>query len=143
MAARHNLRLSEAQLAEIIRRSKVRVVTPSPEPKTKSRVLTKKYAFERKLQQHCEAERLRVPVLEYKFLKDRKFRFDLAWVDLKIACEIDGMVHRIKKQWLSDMEKMNLARENGWSVVHVTPKMISTGQAIALIRRALNPQERP
>lgn len=113
--------------------------SPAPlRPRKRSFLFRKKYAHESKLQLACVLAGLPRPALEFKFLQDRKFRFDLAWREQRLACEIDGMAHRIKARFLADMEKMNLAREAGWSVVHVTPKMIGSGQAIELIRRALS-----
>ena len=126
---------TEADLAEIIKRSKPRRVRVASAVGAKSP--PKKYNNEAKLQKIVEFAGLPVPVLEYKFLSSRRFKFDLAWPDRMLACEVDGMVHRIKSRFLADMEKMNLAREAGWSVVHVTPSMIGNGEALALIRRAL------
>lgn len=131
---------SEADLLLILKKSKARTVKlGSTEYDTAAveKKRAKQYQNEQKLQAVIEAAGLPIPVLEFKFLHDRKFRFDLAWPELLIACEIDGMAHRIKARFLADMEKMNLARENRWLVIHCTPSMIGSGEALELVKRAL------
>lgn len=131
---------TEAELAEIIKRTKVRTVKligNGYDTDSASKKRQRKYNNEAKLRDVIKGAGLPEPVLEFKFLHDRKFRFDLAWPDLMLACEIDGMAHRVKARFLADMEKMNLAREHHWLVIHCTPKMIRTGEALALVKRAL------
>ena len=60
-------------------------------------------------------------VREFKFLKNRKFRFDLCWPELMLAVEVDGGqyscygggAHNKPK----DYEKLNLATLEGWRVL--------------------------
>lgn len=56
---------------------------------------------------------------EFRFCRQRRFRFDFAMPDLKIAVEIDG---RGRHQTVSgvrlDCEKGNLAIRLGWKVFH-------------------------
>ena len=52
------------------------------------------------------------------FAPPRKYRFDLAWPDLKIACEVDGGTwisgrHNRGSSIAKDYEKLNLAVVNG------------------------------
>lgn len=74
---------------------------------------------------------------EYRFLADRKFRFDFALVPVKIAVEIDGGVHRIKQRWTTDREKGNLALLTGWRVLHVDAVQVRSGGALMLLKRLL------
>src|SRR3990167_11379402 len=65
------------------------------------------------------------PIREYKFLKDRRFRFDFAWKKQKIAVEIEGGIwihgaHVRSKHFISDCDKYNLAVLNGWRVFRFT-----------------------
>lgn len=59
---------------------------------------------------------------EYKFISDRKFRFDYGHLRLKIAIEIEGGIytgtgHAKIGKYLSDMEKYNMAQLRGWIVL--------------------------
>lgn len=69
---------------------------------------------------------------EWPFHPTRKWRFDYACPDLKIAIEIDGGVwnnvrgehagrHSGGTGQLKDFEKMNAAAELGWVVLHYVP----------------------
>lgn len=62
---------------------------------------------------------------EYKFLKNRKFRFDIAIPKYKIAIEFEGgifMNGRHTRGWgyANDARKYNLAVLNGWKVLRYT-----------------------
>jgi very-short-patch-repair endonuclease len=69
---------------------------------------------------------------EWYFHPTRKWRFDYALPELKIAIEVDGGLfnsyrgkhagrHSGGIGQLNDMEKMNAAAELGWLVFHYTP----------------------
>jgi len=66
------------------------------------------------------------PIEEFKFWPGRRFRFDYAWPDRKIAVEIEGGIwtrgrHSRGPGMLSDMEKYNHATKEGWRVFRFTP----------------------
>lgn len=68
-------------------------------------------------------------VAEYKFHPDRKWRFDYANPDIKIAVEKEGGVwlvgrHNRGKGFLNDMEKYNEAILLGWKVLRYPPDKI-------------------
>lgn len=59
---------------------------------------------------------------EYKFNNNRKWRFDFALPEKKLAVEIDGGIwtngrHVRGSGFLKDMEKLNSAVELGWKVL--------------------------
>lgn len=61
-------------------------------------------------------------VREYKFIKDRRFRFDIAMPELKIAIEYEGGVytyggHTRPKGFIRDCKKQNLANMHGWTLL--------------------------
>lgn len=62
---------------------------------------------------------------EYKFLPDRKFRFDFAHIETKVAIECEGFGHQRQNRYTSDIDKYNLAALNGWKVYRLTGKMIN------------------
>lgn len=77
------------------------------------------------------------PVREYRFLKEKKrrFRFDFAWPEHKIATEMQGGVfnrggHVRPIGYTNDREKMNLAVIDGWAVFEVTSAQVNNGQAL-------------
>lgn len=68
-------------------------------------------------------------VAEYKFHDKRKWRFDYANPELKIAVEQEGGVwvlgrHSRGKGFLNDMEKYNTATIMGWRVLRYPPDKI-------------------
>ena len=84
------------------------------------------------------------PIPEYRFDADigRKHRFDFAYVEQKIAVEIDG------GQWSArggrhagdkDREKLNLAASRGWKVFRFSPDQLKSNpdECIRLVADAL------
>lgn len=68
---------------------------------------------------------------QYVFHPTRKWRFDFAWPDRKIAFEMEGAIwmrggggHSHPLGIEKDIEKMNAAVILGWAVVRVTGKML-------------------
>lgn len=64
-------------------------------------------------------------VSEYKFIDDRRFRFDWAIPSLLIGIEYEGLMskksrHTTKTGYSTDCEKYNLASINGWTVLRYT-----------------------
>lgn len=79
---------------------------------------------------------------EYKFHPKRRWRFDMAWVDDKLAVEIDGGVwsggrHTRGDGFIKDCEKLNEAVILGWRVIRVTADQIHDGSAIDWLRRLM------
>lgn len=81
-------------------------------------------------------------VPEYKFHPKRKWRFDYALPDQKLAIECEGGIwtngrHTRGKGYKGDMEKYNAAIENGWKLLRFTPDELLTEKPINLIRNTL------
>ncbi len=62
------------------------------------------------------------PQREYRFHPTRRWRFDVAWPEHKVAVELEGGVwtlgrHTRGKGYCADMQKYNAAIELGWRVV--------------------------
>jgi len=77
---------------------------------------------------------------EYQFLTNRKFRFDFANLENKIAIEIEGGIytngrHTRGSGFLKDMEKYNLAVLNGWKLLRYTPQQIYTSKCLHEIKQ--------
>lgn len=80
----------------------------------------------------CKAAKLDpMPETEYRFHPTRRWRFDFAWPDDKVAVEIEGGVwtrgrHTRPTGYMGDLEKYNEAVKLGWKVLRYTPSMLSS-----------------
>ena len=84
-------------------------------------------------------------VKEHQFHDKRKWRFDYAIPEWRIALEVEGGVHtggrHIRpKGFLGDMEKYNEAAILGWRVLRCVPNDLISGKTIEMIRRAYETQ---
>jgi hypothetical protein len=69
---------------------------------------------------------LPAPQAEYRFHSVRKWRFDRAWPEIRLALEIDGTGrHNTVAGMANDDEKINEAIIQGWAVLRVNAKLIS------------------
>ena len=89
----------------------------------------------------CRLAALPEPNEEYRFC-ERRWRFDFAWPNAKLALEVEGGVfvagrHSRGAGMVNDMEKYNTATLAGWKVLRVTPKQVSDGSALTLIEQAI------
>lgn len=89
-------------------------------------------------QQQCFAE--------YKFHDTRKWRFDFAIPDKKIAIEVEGGVwiqgrHNRASGFIKDMEKYNAAAALGWLLIRATPQNIVSTEILTCIRSAIKCRE--
>lgn len=81
-------------------------------------------------------------VREYKFHETRKWRFDYAIIDKKIAIEVEGGIwvngrHIRGSGFEKDMEKYNEGTALGWRIIRVTPQELLTSKTTSLIQRLL------
>ena len=89
----------------------------------------------------CKAEGLPVPEAEFRFAPPRRWRFDWAWPDHKIALECQGGLfvqgrHSRGPALLKEHEKLNAAAAMGWRVLFTTPSQLLT-EGPGLLRRAV------
>lgn len=90
-----------------------------------------------------ENECLPMPVEEFRFCEQRRWRFDFCWPDKKVALEVEGAVwskngrHTSGKGYTADCEKYNFAILDGWKLIRVTKLHIINGQMIAWLKKAL------
>jgi len=90
----------------------------------------------------CASAGLPVPVAEFKFHPSRKWRFDWAWTEKKVALEIDGGIwtrgrHTRGAGYLKDVEKFNAAAVLGWRVIKCTPSEFRTLSVLTTLREVL------
>jgi hypothetical protein len=89
---------------------------------------------------------LPVPVREYKFLPNRRFRWDFCWVALMVAVELHGGGGRGRHASVTgqatDLEKQNLAVLAGWkclafNVIHLKDMPAVVDWVAELVRQEL------
>jgi len=81
----------------------------------------------------CQAHGLPLPQPEYNFSPTRGWRFDYAWIDRKIAVEVEGGIwrrgggaHSHPQNIERDIEKYNAAAVLGWRVLRVVPEKMAS-----------------
>lgn len=94
---------------------------------------------------HIRVNGLPEPEREYQFHPRRKWRFDFAWPEHRVALEVEGGIwsggrHTTGAGFAADCEKYNEAALMGWTVIRVTGDHIDSGAAVDWLRRALVPQ---
>ena len=85
---------------------------------------------------------LPLPEREHRFHPTRRWRFDLAWPDRLLAAEVEGGVysqgrHTRGSGYVKDCEKYSEAAILGWRVLRFPTQTIPSGEAVAMIERAL------
>lgn len=83
------------------------------------------------------------PVREYPAITGRKFRFDFAWLEHRLLVEVNGGTytkgaHSTGRGIARDYEKANLAVLQGWRVLSFDVKSVKSGEAVEVIRQALD-----
>jgi very-short-patch-repair endonuclease len=79
---------------------------------------------------------------EYRFAPPRRWRFDYAIVEQRVAVEVEGGVwtrgrHTRGSGFVKDMEKYNAAAALGWLLIRTTPDNLISPSTLDLIRRAI------
>lgn len=91
----------------------------------------------------CKGAGLPVPTTEHKFHPDRRWRFDYAWPDLKVALEVEGGIwsggrHTRGAGYAKDMEKYSEAAILGWAVIRCTPDQLCRMMTLDMVKRAVD-----
>lgn len=90
----------------------------------------------------CGAIGLPRPETEFRFDSKRKWRFDFAFPEHKVALEVEGGVwirgrHTRGSGFILDMAKYNAAAALGWRVLRCTPQDIKSGKALTMVEQVL------
>ena len=83
------------------------------------------------------------PEFEHGFHEERKWRFDLAWPNQKIALEVDGGIwvnggHNRGAQMKKEWEKSNTAASLGWRILKCEPKDLCMESTAKIVMESLN-----
>jgi hypothetical protein len=98
----------------------------------------------------CREHGLPVPEREQRFDPVRKWRADYLWQRERVILEIDGGIYRggagggtgrgghsTASGIVRDMEKSNAAQLAGFRYLRATPRDVTSGAIVALLKRAL------
>src|SRR5260363_228791 len=82
------------------------------------------------------------PLREYCFDADRRWKFDFAWPNWKIAVECEGGIwtqgrHTRALGFEADCSKYNAATVQGWRVLRFTAGMVKSGAAVETLTQAI------
>lgn len=85
---------------------------------------------------------LAAPEREHRFDPSRRWRFDFAYPEQRIAIEVEGGSwvagrHARGLGFEKDIEKYNAAAVAGWMVLRFTTAMVDDGRALATISEAI------
>lgn len=86
--------------------------------------------------------RIPLPVRQYRFHPERRWQLDFAWIEQKVALEVEGGIwiggrHVNPVDFEKDMEKYNAAALAGWRLFRVSGAMVEDGRAVDLMERVL------
>lgn len=94
------------------------------------------------VQSFFEQQGLPSSVTEHQFdsVTERKWRFDFAWLDERVALEVEGGIwtgggHSRGSGVKKDMEKYNAATLQGWRVLRVTPQHLCTMETVRMLKQ--------
>jgi very-short-patch-repair endonuclease len=109
---------------------------------TKTKTPHPESALEARLALHLRACGMPEFEREHVFAPPRRYRFDFAWPELKVAAEVEGGTwtggrHTRGDGFERDAEKYNLAALDGWRVLRFTAAMVRDGRALETIRKAI------
>lgn len=99
--------------------------------------------LEAELEFQIRAYKLPAPIREHRFNPERRWRFDFAWIQSRVALEVEGGIWiqgrhtRGGKAFIADCDKYNAATLGGWKIFRVTGEHIRSGEAIDLLQKAL------
>lgn len=114
------------------------VTPPATQKRTRARRATPLELPEDRLA-HAACARWPEAVREHRAIPGRRYRLDIAFIDLQIAIEIDGFQHHSKylADFTKDRVRQNLLTEHGWRIVRFT-----AGQVIRDLPGCLDQIER-
>lgn len=130
------LRWTQEQYDEFLRRGRALPTLAHVEP-VRARQPPQESKLERRFVQQLTDAGITGWQRNYLFLPDRDFELDFAWSQRKVAVEVQGMAHRIKRQFKADIEKKALAMLAGWRVLEVDGAAIRDGRALKWTQQLL------
>lgn len=96
----------------------------------------------------CRTNGIPIPIAEHRFHPDRRWRFDYAWVDQKLAIEVQGGIwtrgrHTRGAALLKEWEKLNTAALMGWRILYCQPDDLLTSSFMDTLKLSFCPNTLP
>jgi len=119
-------------------------VRKPPQPARRRAPRRVESALEARFAQYRKYFGLPLPVREYRFAPPRRWRFDFAWPEKRVAVEIEGGIfsmgrHTRGQGFLADAEKYNRAAMLGWCVLrYCAPDLDDPLRVCGEVREALD-----
>lgn len=103
----------------------------------------KRRALEDVFESQLRSFRLPIAEREHRFHEGRRWRFDFAWTEFRIAVEVEGGTwsggrHTRGAGYEADVSKYNQAALDGWTVLRFTSSQVKRGEAIRTTADALS-----
>ena len=83
---------------------------------------------------------LPAPKRNYLYLRGSRHELDFAWPDLMLGVEIQGMAHRIKDKFKTDIKKRAQGLLQGWRVLEVGGAEVRDGTAMEWLHQLFEPR---
>lgn len=120
------------------------VLTPAQAAIKEAKAKARREHLELSVLRELRLERIEEPVRQYRFHPERRWTFDFAWPDEKLALEVEGGTwvqgrHSRGAGYTSDCRKYNTAVVLGWRVLRATTDMIENGEVGPLVKRLIVP----
>ena len=82
-------------------------------------------------------------VCEHRFHPTRRWRFDIAWPEIKLAVEVEGGIYTHGRHtrgvgFEQDLRKYAAAMELGWNIYRCSGNMIKSGEALDTIEKLID-----
>lgn len=105
-----------------LRKSNARIVSISPARNKASKSSSALDSPPQRTLWACVSARWPHAVQEFQPIANRKFRIDIAFIEQKIAIEVDGWAYHGKHRsaHAKDRQRQNLLVSNGWRVLRFT-----------------------
>lgn len=92
--------------------------------------------------QLLKTQRITEPIPEYRFHDVRRWRFDFAWPESRVALEVEGGVwtggrHTRGAGFSKDMAKYNEAASMGWIIIRCTPSDLCKLDTVRCVASAM------
>lgn len=104
-----------------------------PVPSSYSRAVVRAFFREYQLPEPC---------FEYHFHPTRKYRFDIAWPEKRVAIEVQGGIwmqgrHVQPSALIREYEKLNSAAIHGWRLLYILPDDLCRASTVVLLKLML------
>jgi len=94
------------------------------------------------VQAFFKSQKLPQSVRELRFHPERNWRFDFAWIEYKIALEVEGGIwigggHSRGSGVKKDIEKYNAATLLGWRILRCQPSNVCMMETVVMIKKMI------